>query len=287
MKKNIIKLSFLLLMFSCVNIDSTINPIKSSLANDQNLKVMSFNIWHGGVGDAKTEQFVEGGDYADSNLKALNPGLALYRLIDVIKLSKAEIIGLQETYGSGEAIADALGYIYCEKIYPSGNNISIVSKYEIESILEKDPYFNLLGTKIKLREKFLRVNNIKTILKAANKYSHLTDKCPIIIAGDHNSPSHLDYRLQWPVSKLMQEAGFINSYKEVKPDITTYPGITWSPRFDESQQDQQRIDYIYYKGENIKAINSRVIDQYEGNILPEYYLFPSDHAAIIREFEIK
>ncbi|MBN2651734.1 MAG: endonuclease/exonuclease/phosphatase family protein [Spirochaetales bacterium] len=302
------------------DINSTINPKINRLEPDDNLKILSFNIWHGGVSDSKISEFEDKGDYAGSGLKPLDPGTAVARVIDLIRISDADIVGLQETYGSGEAIADALGFTYCEKIYPSGNNISIVSRFEIEEILETDPQFNLLATKIRLNEEksivFFsiwihwlpdittpgilegkseeqiieeekpRLIHINQILDAARKYYPSTDTTPMLIVGDFNSPSHLDCKIKWPVSRLMQENGFTDSYREVNPDVKKFPGITWSPRGDKSRSDQQRIDFIYYKGYGIKAVKSKVIERYEGNIFPEYFQYPSDHAAVLSEFTI-
>lgn len=43
---------------------------------------------------------------------------------------------------------------------------------------------------------------------------------------------------------------------------------------------QYRIDFIYYKGKDIKAIQSEMIDKH-----PVRY--PSDHAAVVTTFNLK
>lgn len=83
------------------------------------LKVMNYNIWHGGH---------ETGKY-------IGPG----RIAEVIKESDADIISMQETYGSGARIADELGYYF----YLRSTNLSIMSRYPIEeTITGIHPFYN-------------------------------------------------------------------------------------------------------------------------------------------------
>ena len=78
-----------------------------------------------------------------------------------------------------------------------------------------------------------------------------TDNIPFIIGGDFNSPSHLDWVSQtkkwhnglvveWPVSKIMMEAGFKDSFREIRPNLN-YTSPTMS-----AERITHRIDYIYY-----------------------------------------
>ncbi len=82
----------------------------------QNLKVMTFNIWNGG--------------------REMGAEIGVQRVIDVIKDSGADVIMMQETYGSGPNIADALGYYF----YLRSSNLSILSRYPIT---ETYPYYQL------------------------------------------------------------------------------------------------------------------------------------------------
>ena len=113
------------------------------------------------------------------------------------------------------------------------------------------------------------------------------------MAGDFNSGSHLDwiagtrdlhngYEVEWPVSKSMADAGFIDSYRELHISPLTDPGYTWTPRAATSSSlygMRDRIDYIYYLGDRLHPTKSEVMDYHP-------IMFPSDHAAVMTIFQI-
>lgn len=92
---------------------------------------------------------------------------------------------------------------------------------------------------------------------------------PVIMGGDFNEPSHLDWQadtknlwdhngaiIRWDCSVLLYEAGLKDVYREKYPNPVKYPGFTfpagnksaiekelsWAPEADE----RDRIDFIYY-----------------------------------------
>lgn len=111
---------------------------------------------------------------------------------------------------------------------------------------------------------------------------------PLIIAGDFNSMSHLDYTgaakpqylrvLDWRTSHVLIDAGLKDSYRELHPKVDRWKDATWSPRYPE--QEQERIDFIYYRGSGLIAKDSQRIIQHAVK-------FPSDHAAVITTFELE
>ncbi|MEN7548259.1 endonuclease/exonuclease/phosphatase family protein [Rapidithrix thailandica] len=270
-------------------------------AKVEELKILSFNIWHGG---RETGEFV-----------------GVQRVIDVIKHSGADIISMQETYGSGEEIADALGYYF----YLRSSNLSIMSRYPIGETQDLFRPFNSGGAKVHVSkgqslnfytvwlhylpdywtqvknkenvpadtliaaEEATRLAEIQTILKEIQPQLEKADQTPVIMAGDFNSGSHLDwvkkaahlhngFVVDWPVSKAILNAGFADSYRKAHPDPVKYFGRTWSPRFTEETQD--RIDYIYFKGKKLKVIDSQMLDKHPVK-------WPSDHAAVLTTFKLK
>ena len=94
----------------------------------------------------------------------------------------------------------------------------------------------------------------------------------VILGGDFNEPSHLDWQentrnlwdhngavINWDCSRMLTNAGFKDSYREKHPDPVSCPGFTfpagnqkaqdakleilaWAPEADE----RDRIDFIYY-----------------------------------------
>lgn len=271
------------------------NPIEGS----HELSVMAWNIWHGGKEDGED--------------------IGPKRVVDVIKSSGADIVAMQETYGSGERISKALGYHF----HPRGTNVSIHSRYPIVEDISVFEEFKVVGGLIELPSKrkiafysiWLPYNkeiwaegtrdptkpnemrkactaSADDLLKIRKQIDErLKDKkyrgVPIIIAGDFNSMSHLDYRecyldqhefaMNWDTSRVMTDAGFRDSYRELHPEVDRIHDRTWTPRFPEQQQD--RIDYIYYRGDAIAATDSEVIDTHAEK-------FPSDHAVVVTKFLI-
>lgn len=95
---------------------------------------------------------------------------------------------------------------------------------------------------------------------------------PVIMGGDFNEPSHLDWQadtknlydhngavVNWDCSVMLYQAGFRDAYREKHPNPVKYPGFTfpagnklaeeakleklaWAPEADE----RDRIDFIYY-----------------------------------------
>ena len=262
------------------------------------LRVMAWNIWHGGREDGKE--------------------VGPKRVVEVIQKSKADIVAMQETYGSGERISKRLGFHY----QPRGTNLSIHSRYPIVEDISVFQEFKCVGSLIELpncqkiafyciwlpygkdiwlegRRKNLKIaelqkacqpsaSDLQKIYDAIKK--RLADKkykdVSIMVAGDFNSMSHLDYcpttekqfgqTIDWKTSRILIDAGFRDSYRETNPVIDRKIDSTWTPRF--PKQEQDRIDFVYYKSDFWRATSSRVIRDHAVK-------FPSDHAAILSIFE--
>lgn len=139
----------------------------------------------------------------------------------------------------------------------------------------------------------------------------------VIIGGDFNEPSHLDWTAQtrylydhhglvvpWTVSTLLAGAGFKDAYRVAHPNVLTHPGFTypsdnprvaverlsWAPMADE----RERIDYVLYKGRDLQ-VKSAAILGYEGCIVRHRRrtdissdtfiapsgVYPSDHKGVL------
>ena len=157
------------------------------------------------------------------------------------------MVAMQETYGSGPLIADALGFHF----YWRSSNLSILSRFPIASTHDVwDDPFRLGGVTLDLgggrsfrlftlwihylpdfcsevqrqgvraaelvaAEEKTRGPEIRSILRALEPFIKEADSVPLVVAGDFNSPSHLDWTeatrerhcglaLAWPVSLAMQ-----------------------------------------------------------------------------------
>lgn len=261
---------------------------------------MAWNIWHGGREDGEE--------------------IGVRKTIEVIQASGADIVAMQETYGSGEIISEALGFHFV----PRGTNVSIHSRYPILEDVSVFEEFKCVGAVVELPngtplvfysiwlpyayeiwEVGTRLGRPDEELLAAcqpsaddlTKIVALIDeklsttkyaRSPRIIAGDFNSMSHLDYteatraqfddyQIDWPTSHVITNAGYTDAYRMVHPTIDRMRDRTWTPRFPEQQQD--RIDFVYFRGDAMQPLASQVIESHaEG--------FPSDHAALTARFRL-
>jgi len=268
------------------------------------VKVLQWNIWHGGVHLGKDK--------------------GRERIIDLIQTSNADIITVQEGYGAQDTIAKTLGFYLQTK--SSKDNLALFSRYPIKKIQSSEPFKSNPAT-IKLpngrdiivngcwfryayrpeytsgyqnfgmepktwvaEDAILSLVDVKNLLeKDVDPYVEAVDQ-PIIIGGDFNSYSHLDWTektkelhfgygaVPFPTSKFMIENGFKDSFREINPDELGNQGGTFAPIY--GQMPDARIDFIYYKGA-IQAISSKVI-----RTSPEIDdVWASDHAAVMTIFE--
>jgi len=136
-------------------------------------------------------------------------------------------------------------------------------------------------------EESTRGKEVRFILSELGQLSLRANKTPIILAGDLNSGSHLDWTnnnranyqnltIGFPVTKKLETKGFADSFRQLYPDETLYLGRTWSLR--SSNAISNRIDYIYYKGKKLTPIKSFLINDHPLG-------FPSDHAALVTTFQ--
>jgi endonuclease/exonuclease/phosphatase family metal-dependent hydrolase len=117
------------------------------------------------------------------------------------------------------------------------------------------------------------------------------DGVPVVLVGDFNCPSHLDWPdVVWPVTKAAEEAGFADSYREAHPDPAAAPGHTWSPIHAVHEdgsgrpEPQDRIDYVLHRGLTVR--DARTVVTGSPHPWPDVTDndWPSDHAAVVTTF---
>ena len=141
-------------------------------------------------------------------------------------------------------------------------------------------------------ENATRGKEINSIIAGIDSISPRSVSDPVILSGDFNSGSHLDwtrdtekmhfgYRIEWPGSVHAHQSGFLDAYRQIHPDPVKDRGITWSTikHGDDPRYQNDRIDFIYFRGKPLKALDANVIDSGTGR-------FPSDHAAITALFKV-
>lgn len=138
---------------------------------------------------------------------------------------------------------------------------------------------------------------------------------PVILTGDFNEPSHLDWTArqanlfdhngvvyEWTTTKTLSDGGFADAYRVVYPDEVLNPGITWpsyangkgNTSWTPHSDDRDRIDFIFYKGSKVKAVDAALIGpkaSYAKSILTadnigkdqflaDTLAWPSDHKGV-------
>ena len=196
-----------------------------------------------------------------------------------------------------------------------------VRGYDGSSWQERKPIDNVKKI-LKINRKSKRDNAIKKFIKAAQK--DIDAGRVVIMAGDYNEPSHLDWTeqtkdirdhnglvVEWDVSKLLEQAGYSDAYRVLYPNPVTHPGftypantqgaeinkLTWAPKADE----RERIDFIhYYPNPSLKLIDITVLaplgDIYratrdttptEDPLRLPAGAWPTDHKALLATFTLK
>jgi len=266
------------------------------------LRVLTWNLWLGGsrVDDHRTKQ------------------------LKVIAETGADVVGLQETGGTAaEELAEALGWHH----HRAGENLGVISRHPITARFG-DPdvgFYGAAGVRIVVAEghevdlwtchldytPYGPYESAFDGLPAADLIAHeevrlaqlrdalgriaevADDAVPVVLVGDFNSPSHLDWPdVEWPVTKAAADAGLRDSYREAHPDPVAEPGHTWSPIHPVNEdgsgraEPQDRIDYVLHRGLSVRESRTIVVGtpspwpDVSGNC------WPSDHAAVLTVFAV-
>ena len=190
------------------------------------------------------------------------------------------------------------------------------------STWEEIPIPTSIAEVLTFNDASLRDDAIRNFIKTAKE--DIAKDRVVILGGDFNEPSHLDWIretkdlydhhgliIPWTVTMELDNAGFIDTYRTVYPDVLKFPGftfpsdnpliktdkLTWAPKADE----RDRIDYLfYYPHPNIelkdaiifgptKSIvrNERVEETSSDKFIKPLGTWPTDHKGLLVTFELK
>ncbi|MFV0507100.1 MAG: endonuclease/exonuclease/phosphatase family protein [Bacteroidales bacterium] len=267
---------------------------------DPEVKVMTWNIWHGGLHGTKADNYAKDTSNTIQTTK-------------VIQEAEPDILFMQETYCCGMESAQKAGFPYSVR---ASTNLSIHSKHKIiEDIRIFRPFnshaaiIDFNGNKLLcinvwlhwLPDYFSNLDSLtvdslvagehRTRFAELKEISRAIDSLqaqyniPVIVGGDFNSGSHFDWTestkdkhhnlvVEWPTSKLMATKGYTDTYREVNPDPSNDLAITWG--YEAVYKVQDRIDFIYYRGNGLKTVSSRIVKEN-----PTGGFFNSDHHAVL------
>lgn len=120
------------------------------------------------------------------------------------------------------------------------------------------------------------------------------------VFGDFNEPSFRDWnneafkagqqplKVQWPTTFAIEKAGFVDTYRDVYPNVVAKTAFTWTPTSNATDPDDHhdRIDFVFARADGIRVTDAAIV----GEMSPEADIvvvpWPSDHRAVVAEVEI-
>ena len=144
-----------------------------------------------------------------------------------------------------------------------------------------------------------REMQVLALIERLRALGHLDSDLPLLLGGDWNTPSHLDYVestkqmhhgrvIPIPTTIALEKTGFKDTFRVVHPDPLKKPGITWSPLARRDKETGKpspldRIDHLYLKGEHFQPTEAITFPlALEEESIPKVQRrFPSDHSAVL------
>ena len=290
------------------------SPLGGAPQPSVRLRILNVNIFYGGDEIAESGNWCYQSDGCPENLA---------RMIDAIRAADADIVALEEAEHNTRAIADALGFHASERLQiasryplidpPGGDGVYVFAEVLPGRVLAlmnvhlpADPYGPYLVRDGAALEEVLALENALRLPALSRQLAALpgllAQGIPVVLTGDFNSPSHLDwtpevasvrsevrYPVEWPVGRALAVAGFRDSYREVHPDPLAVPGFTWTPGSLEEDPEEvhDRIDWVLLAGDAV-AVDSTVFGEEGG---PDVGIgiadYPTDHRGVLTTLDVE
>ena len=258
------------------------------------------------------------------NIEYGGTGVDFAAVIAVINKSGASVVALQEACGRVPEIAADLGWPYfdvrtqvvsqlplLDPPVPAAGVVFVeVEPGRVVAIVNVHPASRRYGPfrlakgeplrRVLRRERRLRLAELQPSLDAAVLL--MRDGVPVILLGDFNAPSHLDWTeaavgalpqvtqaVPWPTSVATEATGLVDAYRAAHPDPVTRPGLTWpaarpfvegyNPAADGQSAD--RIDFMHVSPDvsvtGIQIVGEQESPFSEMSVTP----WPTDHRGLL------
>ena len=289
------------------------------------VRVMTFNLWHGG--DA-------GGHGVDA-------------VVAAIRAARADVAGLQETAGyaaepGGERpdrsaeIARRLGWGHVDQggrdavigrfpvagtspgkrgvawELPSGRRLWVFNShlnhtpyqpYQLLGIPYGDAPFLTTADEAVAAARAARGDEVDRLLAGAA--AARGPGAAVVVTGDFNEPSHRDWTpaaaraglcpraVRWPSTAAVEAAGFADALRLARPDPVRDRALTWTPRSPVGTPGERhdRIDFVFAPtarpGEPaVTVVSAEIVGEAAETADIVVAPFPSDHRAVVVELRI-
>jgi len=263
------------------------------------------------------------------NIEYGGDGVSFDSVIQTVKLANPDVVGVNEPGKHLPKLADALGWKYYDEErqiiskypiqLPADNNprYSYVEVTPGGYIAVADVHLpsspagpNVIYYKDFTLKQVLKVEEKNRVPEAKAALENLqwtaSQGVPSFMMGDFNSPSHLDwtqemvgarpqikFAVEWPVTKMLENAGLSDSYRVIYPDPKIDPGITWPAmrpkikgEWNPSKRSlADRIDMIW-SGGPATPTDSWVMGEQGADVKETVSPWPSDHRALVSTFDV-
>lgn len=282
------------------------------------LTVMAWNIWHGGNDEQLSE---DGRPHVIDIIR--NSGADIVLMVETYGIGQmvSEALGFDYHLIAepGTAPDDPDINLSIHSRYPLGERIDFYRYFnsggiEVElsptqRVVVFDTWFNYqpwadepdaLGMSpeelVAWERSGTRPDEVTAILDGMQPWVDNADEVPVIMGGDHNMVSHLDWSAEageihgglvvpWWTSSAVAARGFTDTYRLIHPNPLTHPGITWDMR---DKRDEHRIDFIYWVGDKIRPVSSETYMARWNETIEingQTSMYPSDHGFVLTTFE--
>ncbi len=271
------------------------------------LRVMSYNVFHGGTRWEPLEQTAA-----------------------VIKAARADLIGVQEIKQSGPRLAELCQLHWYDQgdedcgilsrfpivehdpkrwgaavELPGGKRVWLFNchlshapyqPYQLANIPygENNPFIETAAEAIAeaLRARGQQLARLMMAIGRAQRTGN-----SVFVTGDFNEPSHLDWTARaaaaqrcalpvvWPCSRSLVDAALTDSFRAVHPHELERPGLTWTPVPDERDV-LDRIDFVYHTSHGATCRTAEIVGEQQATSDIVVAPYPSDHRAVVCEFEV-
>lgn len=271
-------------------------------------------------------------DPADGHLRVLTYNIlvdaksgGIPQTVEVIKASQADVVGIQEVHEIGDELAAQTGFTFVKQ--PRGGiltrlKVVEVSKAKFGVKLERangghvwmfnihlnhapyqpyqladipygegNPFIRTAGEAI---AEAIRARGDELAAVLMDMAPALRSEDPIVLTGDFNEPSCLDWTKEavaagkvpvavaWPQTRVVIDSGLTDAFRAVHPDPVANPGYTWTSR-PSKREVLDRIDFVFCRGLTPKT--AEIIGEAAETSQIVVTPYPSDHRAVVVQFE--